>query len=107
MTYILAVLTLAGAFVAGRYDKDEGGYTDAWDSVTLFPDKAVHAVCAYSLCLTLSLFVGVWLAFVLTALAGFVFEWSSGAVKNKVWKYDMAADVAGALLAVLVFIGWK
>lgn len=94
LSAICGALLLA-AFFAGRLDLDAGGYRDGFGTRAPFPDKAVHAVCAYGLTLTLAMLLPGWMAALATTAAGAAYERGQGFFSM----YDLAADVFGALIA--------
>ena len=84
-------------------DPDSGGYHDGWNTATDFPDKAVHALAAWTITS-----VGVDLgarpryAALAVCAAGTAFEFAQGYVSI----YDIAADCAGAAGAA-VWRSWR
>jgi hypothetical protein len=77
-----------------RVDPDTGGYHDGWTTATDFPDKAVHALAAWSIA-GVGVDLGVRPRYAALAVcgAGTAFEFAQGYVSL----YDIAADCAGAV----------
>ena len=87
---------LGGAAVTAavfHVDPDTGGYHDSWTTATDFPDKAVHALAAWTIT-SVGVDLGVRPAYSATAVcaAGTAFEFAQGYVSM----YDIAADCVGA-----------
>ena len=92
---------LAGATTAAavlHVDPDSGGYRDGWTTATDFPDKAVHALAAWSIT-TIGVDLGARPrnAAIAVCAVGAAFEFAQGYVSP----YDIAADCIGATGAAL------
>ena len=94
-----------GGLVAGlaanyrmKLDQDPGGYTDRWTTSSMFPDKGVHGLAAFTLT-TLGVDLGVkpWKSAMAVCAAGIAFEYTQGYVS----RYDIGADCIGASGAAL------
>jgi hypothetical protein len=88
---------IAGGIVAVRtlhLDSDPGGYDDGFRTHTDFPDKGVHALAAWALTNAgTDMKLSPWRAAAVVSAAGVGYELAQGYVS----KYDIAADVVGAV----------
>jgi hypothetical protein len=81
------------AVQAFHLDADPGGYHDALNTKSLFPDKAVHALAAWAVTsLGADLHVGPWRSAAAVCAAGVGFELAQGYVS----RYDIGANCIGA-----------
>lgn len=96
---IAGVIVLAAGLALGMIDHDAGGYVDQWNTTGRFPDKAVHAVCAVALTLALAQLGSIAYAVAVTVAAGLLLELGQSQRGGFFSKWDLAADIAGALLA--------
>ena len=92
---------VTGALAANyrmKIDKDPGGYTDAWTTSSMFPDKGVHGLAAFALTsVGVDLGVRPWTSAMTICAAGIAFEYTQGYVS----RYDIGADCIGASGAAL------
>jgi hypothetical protein len=92
---------VAGALAANyrmKLDQDPGGYTDAWTTSSMFPDKGVHGLAAFALTsVGVDLGVRPWTSAMTICAAGVAFEYTQGYVS----RYDIGADCIGASGAAL------
>lgn len=92
---------VAGGLAANyriKLDKDPGGYTDAWTTSSMFPDKGVHGLAAFALTsVGVDLGVRPWTSAMTICAAGIAFEYTQGYVS----RYDIGADCIGASGAAL------
>jgi hypothetical protein len=80
-------------------DADAGGYVPKLTDKSTYPKAYVHGVGAYALMLTMMVFSLPWLwALLITVAAGYLYERIQGFVN----KWDVIADVAGAMLAIVI-----
>ncbi len=90
---------MAGGVVAVRtlhLDSDPGGYRDGFRTYTDFPDKGVHALAAWALTNAgTDMRLSPWRSAAAVSAAGVGYELAQGYVS----KYDIAADVVGAVSA--------
>jgi len=93
----------AGSVAVFHVDPDTGGYHDGWTTATDFPDKAVHALAAWTLT-SVGVDLGVRPTYSAAAVcaAGTAFEFAQGYVSV----YDIAADCVGAAGAG-AWRGWR